>query len=279
VTTALIYGGIYSLGDSQKSIQDRLGLLSLVAIGNTNLALAATEKSIVQSERAKNLYGALPYFVSKNLYGALPYFVAKVIAEAPVAAALSGAFGSLLYPLVGFQQSWPKFLSFLTLNVVHSFTSSALGLLLGAISPSSDVALALLPPVIIIFNRRQYNARQSPRTVGFGIIFNGFNIAEENTPKFLWLLPRISVVRWGFQGFCINEFSDLKFRCDLKQKRACVYTGEEALGRLSNAFEKSSVKQVIGAQLGILAACYLQTYNVLRTSGPQYAQMKPPPHA
>jgi len=42
VTTALIYGGIYSLGDSQKSIQDRLGLLSLVAIGNTNLALAGS---------------------------------------------------------------------------------------------------------------------------------------------------------------------------------------------------------------------------------------------
>ena len=46
------------------------------------------------------------------------------------------------------------------------------------------------------------------------IIFNGFNIAEENTPKFLWVFPRISVVRWGFQGFCINEFSDLQLRCD-----------------------------------------------------------------
>jgi len=59
------------------------------------------------------------------------------------------------------------------------------------------VALALLPPVIVL-----------------QFIFNGFNIAEENTPKFLWVFPRISVVRWGFQGFCINEFSDLKLRCD-----------------------------------------------------------------
>ena len=40
VTTALIYGGIYSFGDGQSSVGDRLGLCSLVAIGNTNLAMA-----------------------------------------------------------------------------------------------------------------------------------------------------------------------------------------------------------------------------------------------
>lgn len=54
---AVIYGGIYSLGDSQSSIQDRFGLLSLVAIGAGNLAIASTirafpkEKVIVNSER------------------------------------------------------------------------------------------------------------------------------------------------------------------------------------------------------------------------------------
>ncbi len=42
VSTAIIYGGIYSLSNTQSSIQDRLGLLSLMAIGNTNLALAST---------------------------------------------------------------------------------------------------------------------------------------------------------------------------------------------------------------------------------------------
>ena len=39
---SLIYGGIYSLGNSQSSIQDRFGLLSLVAIGAGNLATAST---------------------------------------------------------------------------------------------------------------------------------------------------------------------------------------------------------------------------------------------
>lgn len=68
---SLIYGGIYNLGDTQRSIQDRFGLLSLVAIGAGNLALASTirtfpkEKEIVVSERAKNMYGMVPYFSSK----------------------------------------------------------------------------------------------------------------------------------------------------------------------------------------------------------------------
>jgi len=71
VMISLIYGGIYSLGNTQSSIQDRFGLLSLVAIGAGNLAIASTirtfpkEKTIVQADRAKQLYGVGPYFLSK----------------------------------------------------------------------------------------------------------------------------------------------------------------------------------------------------------------------
>ena len=94
---SLIYGGIYSLGNTQSSIQDRFGLLSLVAIGAGNLAIASTirtfpkEKTIVQADRAKQLYGVGPYFLS------------KVVAEAPLSALLSAMGGVLLYPLVGLQ--------------------------------------------------------------------------------------------------------------------------------------------------------------------------------
>ena len=88
-------------------------------------------------------------------------------------AALSCLFGGILYPMVGFQKDINKFLSFMLINVVHSLSSSAVGLMLGAISPSSEVALAMLPPIVVL-----------------QIIFNGFNIAEENTPKLLaYVLP------------------------------------------------------------------------------------------
>ena len=80
--TALIYGGIYDLDDSQRSIQDRFGLLSLCVIGATNLAIASTirafpkEKTIVQRERSPRS--------GRPMYGALPYLFSKVAAELPL---------------------------------------------------------------------------------------------------------------------------------------------------------------------------------------------------
>ena len=61
VTTAVIYGGIYHLGTNQASIQDRFGLLSLIAIGSSNMAIAQAirsfprEKAIVSSELASKM--------------------------------------------------------------------------------------------------------------------------------------------------------------------------------------------------------------------------------
>ena len=63
----------------------------------------------------------------------------KVIAEAPVSAALSCLFGGLLYPLVGFQQQREKMTNFMGINIMHSLASSAVGLMIGAVSPSSEV--------------------------------------------------------------------------------------------------------------------------------------------
>lgn len=38
ISLALIYGGIYSVGNDQSSIQDRIGLFSLIAIGSSNVS-------------------------------------------------------------------------------------------------------------------------------------------------------------------------------------------------------------------------------------------------
>ena len=45
VALGVIYGGIYTLGDNQASIMDRFGLLSLIVIGATNMAMAGTIRS------------------------------------------------------------------------------------------------------------------------------------------------------------------------------------------------------------------------------------------
>ena len=252
VMTALIYGGIYDLDDSQRSIQDRFGLLSLCVIGSTNLAIASTirafpkEKAIVVRERAPRS--------GRPMYGALPYLASKVAAELPLAAGLSCLFGAVLYPLAKLRRSAQAFRTFLGIQVLNSLASGALGLLVGAVAPSTDAALALFPPLIVLM-----------------IIFNGSNISDESTPKPIKFLPKLSLVRWGFEGLAVNEFDGLYFEC--QNRREDLRTGRDALARL--AFEDSTVKKACVAQAAILGGCYLQTYRALRSSRPAFAVMKP----
>lgn len=55
VTLGLIYGGIYKLGKDQASIQDRFGLLSLVAIGSSNMVRGRSLTSRPFSAEMSNL--------------------------------------------------------------------------------------------------------------------------------------------------------------------------------------------------------------------------------
>jgi len=143
-TTAIIYGGIYSLGTNQASIQDRFGLLSLIAIGAANLAMAQTirafprEKRIVSNELASHLYRTLPYFIG------------KAISELPMVGLLNSVFGVIVYHLTGLSRTNGKMRNFLGLLTLHGFLAQATGLVVGAISPNSDVALAMFPAIIVL---------------------------------------------------------------------------------------------------------------------------------
>jgi len=144
IFTAIIYGSIYDLGLNQASVQDRIGLMSLIAIGTTSVSMAKTvrafpkEKAIVSSEMACGMYLTFPYFL------------AKAISEIPVTALLSSAFAVLTYYLTGLSTQPGKLLAFVCLLILHGVVSEAGGLLIGAISPSSDIALVLFPIVNVL---------------------------------------------------------------------------------------------------------------------------------
>eukprot|EP00466_Bigelowiella_natans_P018974 jgi/Bigna1/90187/estExt_fgenesh1_pg.C_640082 len=257
ITTALVYGGIFSFSNSSTSIQDRFGLISLVAIGALNLNLAGTvrsflkEKEVVDAERTKNTYSVFPFSVLSLLF--IP-----IAAEAPLNAVLSALFGVLIYPLVGFQPSWRKFSNFVGITTAHSFASSALGLYLGAVAKSTDTALALMPPLIIL-----------------QAVFNGVNIAEENTPRVLRWIPKVSLVRWCFEGLAVNEFEGLEFERPMRpgmRRPGKPLTGDEALERVS--IVNGSVKRALLVELGLLGFFYIQTLGALLRGAPKFATME-----
>ncbi|KAG8382796.1 hypothetical protein BUALT_Bualt05G0114500 [Buddleja alternifolia] len=250
IASALIFGSVFwRMGRSQTSIQDRMGLLQVAAINTAMAALTKTvgvfpkERAIVDRERAKGSYSLGPYLLS------------KLLAEIPVGAAFPLLFGTILYPMTRLHPTISRFGKFCGIVTTESFAASAMGLTVGAIVPTTEAALALGPSLMTVF-----------------IVFGGYYVNAENTPIIFRWIPRVSLIRWAFQGLCINEFSGLQFD---HQNSFDIQSGEQALERLS--FGGSRIRDTVIAQSRILLFWYYTTYLLLEKNKPKYQQLEPPP--
>jgi ABC-type multidrug transport system ATPase subunit/ABC-type multidrug transport system permease subunit len=251
VSLGVIYGGIYTIGTNQASIQDRFGILSLIAIGAANMAMASTlrafpkEKAIVANE------------IAAKMYDTLPYFIGKALSEIPQTFFFSSLFGVLVSFLTGLNTTKKKLRRFLGLNSLHGLTAQSAGLVIGAVSPSSDAALAVFPAIMVL-----------------NIIFDGKNISEQNTPRLLRWLPKLGLIRWGFEGLCLNEFEDLEFDTSGPQRGPAALTGQDALSRFGMADKK--LGDVVKAQVMITSACWFLSYVGLTLTRQKYQVMEDP---
>jgi ABC-type multidrug transport system ATPase subunit len=251
ITTGFIYGGIYKLGNNQASIQDRFGLLSLIAIGSANLSMAATirafpkEKNIVATE------------LSSRLYRTLPYLLAKALSELPLNSAFNALFGSIVYYLTGLSRTPGKFRRFLGILILHGMSAEAVSLFVGALSPSSDVALAFFPALLVL-----------------NIIFDGKNISEESVPRFLKWLPKIGQIRWGFEGLSVNEFDGLQFDTKGPRRGPVVSNGLDALSRFG--LGKNTLSDIVRAQLMITGTCWALSWLGLTLTKQKFVTMNTP---
>lgn len=250
IASALIFGSVFwRMGRSQTSIQDRMGLLQVAAINTAMAALTKTvsvfpmERAIVDRERAKGSYSLGPYLLS------------KLLAEIPVGAAFPLLFGTILYPMARLHPTMSRFGRFCGIVTTESFAASAMGLTVGAMVPTTEAALALGPSLMTVF-----------------IVFGGYYVNAENTPIIFRWIPRVSLIRWGFQGLCINEFTGLQFD---HQHSFDIQSGEQALERLS--FGGSRIRDTVIAQSRILLFWYYTTFLLLEKNKPKYQQLEPSP--
>ncbi|KAM7484628.1 hypothetical protein LguiA_000637 [Lonicera macranthoides] len=249
IASAVIFGSVFwRMGRSQTSIQDRMGLLQVAAINTAMAALTKTvgvfpkERAIVDRERAKGSYALGPYLLS------------KLVAEIPVGAAFPLLFGSILYPMARLHPTLSRFGKFSGIVTVESFAASAMGLTVGAMVPTTEAALALGPSLMTVF-----------------IVFGGYYVNADNTPIIFRWIPRASLIRWAFQGLCINEFSGLEFD---HQNSFDIQSGEQALERLS--FGGSHIRDTMMPQFRLLLFWYCTTYLLLEKNKPKYQQLEPP---
>lgn len=250
IASAIIFGSVFwRIGRSQTSIQDRMGLLQVAAINTAMAALTKTggvfpkERAIVDRERAKGSYTLGPYLLS------------KLLAEIPIGAAFPLMFGAILYPMSRLHPTLARFGKFCGIVTLESFAASSMGLTVGAMVPTTEAAMAVGPSLMTVF-----------------IVFGGYYVNAENTPIIFRWIPRVSLIRWAFQGLCINEFRGLQFD---HHNSFDVQTGEQALERLS--FGGSQISETVVAQSRILLFWYCTTYFLLEKNKPKYQQLEPPP--
>ncbi|XP_023541127.1 ABC transporter G family member 7 [Cucurbita pepo subsp. pepo] len=250
IASAIIFGSVFwRIERSQTSIQDRMGLLQVAAINTAMAALTKTvgvfskERAIVDRERSKGSYTLGPYLLS------------KLLAEIPIGAAFPLLFGVILYPMARLHSTASRFGKFCSIITVESFAASAMGLTVGAMAPSTEAAMAVGPSLMTVF-----------------IVFGGYYVNADSTPIIFRWIPNVSLIRWAFQGLCINEFKGLQFDC---QHSIDIQTGEQALERLS--FGQRRIRDTLIAQSRILLFWYYTTYLLLEKNKPKYQQLEPLP--
>eukprot|EP01038_Epipyxis_sp_PR26KG_P006015 gene6015-8285_t len=242
---ALIIGGIYSnIGHSQRSIQNRIGVLFFVVINQTFPAYLGVlqsfpnEKYIVNRER------------SGQAYNTLSYFAAKVLVEIPLNVMPVIVYCCIIYKLIKLNPD--HFGLFILILMLHNLIAVSLGLAVSAAAPSADAAAGVGTPLLII-----------------GILFGGFYISVSALPIVANWIPYVSLFRWTFQALCINEFDGLTFDCP-SGSSTCIETGEEVLQSIG--FKHSLRYAVFG--MGMLLIGFLVLgFIVLSLSGMKFINL------
>ena len=175
-------------------------------------------------------------------------------------------FGAVMGPLVGLREAGrPWFLGTLALQTA----ASCLGLSVGALSPSAEMALAVGPCVMVL-----------------SIMLGDETGAFAEVPESLSGVSNASLIKWAFQGLLCSEFEGLAFdpsdrsggkgRKDAgvrsrarrsapreTQWRACPRTGEEVLEGLGLP-TRGGAGRAAKAQSKVVLANAAVTYLVLR---------------
>ena len=126
---------------------------------------------------------------------------------------------------------------------------------IGALSPTSEMALAIGPCVMVL------SIMLSDETGAFAEI-----------PDSLTGLSHLSLIKWGFRGCLSSEFEGLKFdpladaRRKTKMKEPCPPTGEHVLESMGLPIT-GGANLAAKAQTKLVVANALLTYLVLRVRG------------
>lgn len=180
-----------------------------------NLIVYFTFNSI--ATQTMSIPGELPVIkreYQNGMYSTLPYFISKIISELPFVFGLPFVTMAICYFMIGFKKTFVAFLTNVAAYGGVSWVGTGLGWLVATWTGDSNIAGALIAPLIMPF-----------------FLIGGFYQNDQSTPVFLEPIKYVSWFRYGFSMMMSNEFSDSQISCD--RDRCDFVNGTDVLERFS----------------------------------------------
>lgn len=197
------------VGNDMNGVQNRAGaMFFMTANGMMQNVLGVL--TTFANER-----GAVLRETENGMYSTLPYFFARILVDLPIKTICPIIFGTLAYWGVGLRHEGGKFLLYLVVLVLLAYASNAVGLFLACIFPDVQIGLVVAPMVVLPL-----------------MMFSGFFLNPESTPKWLIWVQWISPMKYSFSAIVQNEFNGLSLHCtDTQYRQIIVHTpaGEQII--------------------------------------------------
>ncbi|KAH6885968.1 hypothetical protein B0T10DRAFT_563950 [Thelonectria olida] len=176
----------YGLTDDIPGFQNRLGLffflLALFGFSTlTSLNVFATERLLFVRERANGYYSPATYFAAKVLFDIIPLRIIPPM-----------LMGSIIYPMTGLVADSTHFFNFVLVLVLFNMAAAAVCLFIGIVCKDGGVA-NLIGSLVMLFS----------------LLFAGFLLNHDATPKGALWLQTLSIFHYGFESLIVNEVLQL----------------------------------------------------------------------
>ncbi|CAM1510107.1 Fc.00g004420.m01.CDS01 [Cosmosporella sp. VM-42] len=194
----------YGLTDDIPGFQNRLGLffflLALFGFSTlTSLNVFAAERLLFVRERANGYYSPITYFAAKVLFDIIPLRIIPPI-----------LMGSIIYPMTGLVADASHFCNFIVVLVLFNMAAAAVCLFIGIVCKDGGVA-NLIGSLVMLFS----------------LLFAGFLLNHDATPKGALWLQTLSIFHYGFESLIVNEvlqltLHDSKYGLDITVPGAAI---------------------------------------------------------
>lgn len=233
LVSGIVLGSIfYNLSDNLVGIEERVGLFAFILtflLSSTTEALPIflQEREILMKETSSGSYRVSSYAIANGLVY-LPFLLILAI-----------LFAVPVYWLVGLNRSFMAFAHFLLLIWLILYTANSVVVCFSALVPNFIVGNSVISAVM-----------------GSFFLFSGYFISKNGIPNYWIFMHYISLFKYPFEGFLINEFSNSS-KCLDYMFGTCIVTGEDVLREEGYGDQQSRWRNYV------IMVCFILVYRFI----------------